>query len=874
MGNKFADRVKFSATGTSAATITTGVAAAKCRNLTKAISDGDFSVGDTNVPFMVEDATGNWESGLYAISSTTTLTRTQINASSNAGRAVTFDGGALTVFNVNSSAILNSAANPNDPGFDIIICAGQSNMQGQMSPDATIDVTDPRVYAWGGCPTDSSYQKIALATEPLKHYTIAPGMGPATWFGKTYAGMIPGNRKVLLVPVAKGATYLVAQTAEWSPGDGTSNGLVASGYLYENAILQANAALAAAQVLYPSSRIVGTIWLQGESDAAYTVSQIRYASALKALIQGFRNRMTGAQNSWFLIAGMIGEYVANVDGTTAAYGPIDLAHQQVAAEVSRCAYVAGVSGYQFSPSNKVHYNTTGARIMGCGLSTVLGKALTYRGTDSTAPTILSAAVYNASPNTIAATLSEPFDPAYPPVASAYTISSGHTVTAATGSGNVLYLTVTPSFINGEAARTLTFTAPGNGIRDFSGNMMTSQSGVSITNSVAAVDNTPPTLSGATVANASPSSLTMTASETLDTTYTPATSAFTVSGHTVTSVTVNSGSIVLGLGEPFVNGEAARSVSYTQPATNGFRDLVGNLAITFTGLTVTNNVASADTTPPTFVSAQVANATPTVVQITMSETLAASNPPSSAFTITESGTSKTISSASVSGTIVSVTCSSAFSNGTTILVTYTDPGTDPRIKDPSNNPAATFTAQPVTNNVAAAGNTPVRFTGMTNMTETSTTPPYAYAENSTYTNYTTAVNGAVSSLALAGDGMIMMQLGNVSTQPMVGFRTTATVGNYASVPYDMMAKTTGYSAYQGTATTAVSNRIPANSDWVKFVRSGTTIACYVSSDNQVSWTLIFTWTGVVTGTLYCQIMGIYTSASVYSTFTAPQGTGWA
>lgn len=873
MSNKFADRLKFSATGTSAATITPGAAVTKYRTLSQALATGELSVGDTNIPLVVEDSAGNWESGFYRIDSGPVLTRTQINSSSNGGAAVTFNG-TLTVMNASSAASMNwGYINPHDPGFDIIICAGQSNMQGQMSPDSTIDVSDPRVYAWGGCPSDSAtYQKIALAADPLKHYTIAPGMGPATWFGKTYAGMIPSNRKVLLVPVAKGATYLVAQTAEWAPGDGTGGGLVASGYLYENAITQANAALAAAQLLFPNSRIVGTIWLQGESDAAYTVSQIRYAAALKTLIQGFRNRMTGAQNSWFLIAGMIGEYVANVSGTTAAYGPIDQAHQQVAAEVARCAYFPGVSGYQFSPSNTVHYNTTGARIMGCGLATVFGKSLGNRGVDSTAPTMLSASVSSANSSTVAVLLSEPFDPAYPPVTSAYTVT-GHTVSSVTGSGNVLYLSVSPAFVNGEAARTVSFTAPGNGIRDFAGNLMPTQLNLSITNSVAAVDSTPPTLSGATVANATPSTLTMTASETLDTNFTPATSAFTVSGHTVTSVTVNAGTVVLGLGEPFVSGEAARTVAYTQPASNGFRDLVGNLAVSFSNLPVANNVSAADTQPPTFVSAQIANATPTVVQITMSETLAASNPPASAFTVTEGGTSKSISSATVSGTTVSVTCATAFSSGTSVLITYTDPGTDPRIKDPSNNATATFTAQPVTNNVASGGNTPIRFTGLTNMTETSATPPYAYAEASTYTNYSGANNGAVSSLALAGDGMIMMQLGNVSTQPMVGFRINTTVGNYASIPYDMMAKTTGYSAYQGTATTVVSNRIPANGDWVKFVRSGTTIAFYVSPD-AVNWTLIFTWTGVVSGPLYCQIMGIYTSASVYSTFTAPQGTGWA
>jgi hypothetical protein len=219
-------------------------------------------------------------------------------------------------------------------------------------------------------------------------------------------------------------------------------------------------------------------------------------------------------------------------------------------------------------------------------------------------------------------------------------------------------------------------------------------------------------------------------------------------------------------------------------------------------------------------------------------------------------------------VVSVTCATAFSYGTSILLSYTAPGADPRIKDPAGNVTATFNGVTVTNNVASGGNTDIRFTGMTNMTETSATPPYAYAESASYTNYNGNANGAVSQLALAGDGMIMMQLGGVSGQPMVGFRINQTVGTYASIPYNMMAKTTGYSAYQGTATTAVGNRVPANGDWIKFVRSGTNIQCYVSPD-QSAWTLLFTWTGVVSGPLYCQILSV-----TPGTFTAPQGTGWA
>jgi len=869
---KFADRLKVTASGMSSTTlsvnttITMGVAATGCRTLLQAINAGEIAVGDINIPFIVEDAAGHWQSSYFTITSNTVITCTQIINSSNNGLPVTFSNATPSVFNSAPASLLNAGLiNPHDPGFDIILCAGQSNMQGQMSPDSTIDVTDPRVYAWGGCPTDpGTYQKIALAADPLKHYTIAPGMGPATWFAKTYAGMIPANRKILLVPVAKGATYLVAQTAEWSPGDGTSNGIVASGYLYENAIAQANAALAAAQLLYPNSRFVGTIWLQGESDADYTVSQTRYSSGLKTLIQGFRNRITGASNSWFLIAGMIGEYVANIPGNKAGYGPIDLAHQQVANEIAKCAYFPGVTGYQFSPSNTVHYNTTGARIMGCGLGSVYGKALTNKGVDITSPVILSASVANTSPTKVSIILSEPFDPAYPPQVSSYTVS-GHAVTGASGNGNVVYLTVAPGFVNGEATRSIIFTPTGSDIRDFSGNPMGAQSGITITNNVSAVANAI-TLSGPTSGTAGQTS----------TQFSVGVSPVggTITGTvTATPSDGGAGGTFNPTSLPLTTGAATGTFTYTPSSSAS-----GNVIISITNdgsltnpQTITYNVtaAVADTQPPTFVSAQVANTQPSDVQITMSEALLTTSiPPTSAFTITENGASKTLSNVNISGTIVTVTCSTPFSSGTSILLTYTAPASDPRIQDASHNPTTTFSGVTVTNNVASGGNTPLRFTTLTNMTETSSTAPYAYAENSSYTNYAANNNGAVSQLALAGDGVFITQLGGVSGQPMVGFRINQTVGTYSSIPYDMMAKTTGYAAYQGTATTVVSNRIPANGDWLKFVRTGSNIQFYVST-NQQDWTLIFTWTGVVAGSLWCQILSVYPG-----TYTAPQGTGWA
>lgn len=216
----------------------------------------------------------------------------------------------------------------------------------------------------------------------------------------------------------------------------------------------------------------------------------------------------------------------------------------------------------------------------------------------------------------------------------------------------------------------------------------------------AVDTVAPTASGAVVQNATTTTLTISMSEALDPAYTPASTAFVVSGHAVSAASISGATIVLTV-DAFVNGEAARTVSYTQPGANNARDMAGNLLANFTGLSVTNNVQPSDVTAPTFVSAQVANAAPSVIVITMSEALAAITPATSAFTVSGG---RTVSSVSVSGISVSVTVSSGYANGDAITVAYTQPGTN-NLQDAAGNAVATFSAQSVTNNVASVATVP-------------------------------------------------------------------------------------------------------------------------------------------------------------------------
>lgn len=218
--------------------------------------------------------------------------------------------------------------------------------------------------------------------------------------------------------------------------------------------------------------------------------------------------------------------------------------------------------------------------------------------DTTPPTFVSAQVANSTPTVVQVTMSEPLG-STPPPASALAVSKNGgavTVSSVTTSGSVMLVTVASAFVSTDSNITVTYTKPSNG------NMLTDAASPpnpaasfgpsAVTNNVSATpDTTKPTASSAAVANASPTIVAVTMSEAMNATYVPAAAAFTVSGHTVSAVAVSGSAINLTV-DAFVNGEAARTVSYTQPGTNNARDLAGNLLDNFTGLAITNNVQAA------------------------------------------------------------------------------------------------------------------------------------------------------------------------------------------------------------------------------------------------------------------------------------------
>jgi hypothetical protein len=167
------------------------------------------------------------------------------------------------------------------------------------------------------------------------------------------------------------------------------------------------------------------------------------------------------------------------------------------------------------------------------------------------------------------------------------------------------------------------------------------------------------------------------------------------------VAISGNQINLTVSAAFVNGEAARTVAYTQPGTNNARDLAGNLLDNFSGQAITNNVAAGgDTTAPSLSTAQVLNSAPTQIVLTFNETLAALTPAASAFAVSGG---KTVTSVNRSGSQLTLTCSAAYAYGDSITVTYTKPGSN-QIQDAAGNQTNSFGPSSVTNNISAPGTT--------------------------------------------------------------------------------------------------------------------------------------------------------------------------
>jgi hypothetical protein len=195
---------------------------------------------------------------------------------SNIGRSILT---RLDALETRVNDILNQQGGQGTPdlGFDVIVLAGQSNMVGRNGPiDPTLDVTNARILMYG-----FNGQTLVTAADPLDHQDETPNtVGMGLSFAKLHLATLSPNRKIVLVPVARGNTGF--NSGFWRAGGAGDS----------PAIARVNATMAQTAGSGGINRLVAILWHQGEYDR--TDIQGQYEADLDTLIARWRSSMTGA----------------------------------------------------------------------------------------------------------------------------------------------------------------------------------------------------------------------------------------------------------------------------------------------------------------------------------------------------------------------------------------------------------------------------------------------------------------------------------------------------------------------------------------------------------------------------------------------------
>ncbi len=337
--------------------------------------------------------------------------------------------------------------------------------------------------------------------------------------------------------------------------------------------------------------------------------------------------------------------------------------------------------------------------------------LSYAPAVDTTPPVFSSAVVNGTSLVLTYTDAANLDASNPPAPGAFSVSN-HTVSGVSvnAAAKTVTLTLSSAVAYGESV-TVSYTDPtasndAKAIQDISGNDAASISLKPVTNNTPAPSDTTAPVFSTAVANGTSLVLTYTDNANLDSANPPASSAFSVSNHTVSGVSVNAAAktVTLTLSSAVAYGESV-TVSYTDPTASNdakaIQDISGNDAASISLKPVTNNtMPAADHAPPVLLSA-VVNGNKLVITFTDSSNLDAANPPSaSAFNVS----GNTVTGVSVNGAArtVTLTLSTPVASGESVTLLYIDPSVyndGKAIQDLTGNDAATFVSKSVTNSSA-------------------------------------------------------------------------------------------------------------------------------------------------------------------------------
>ena len=220
-----------------------------------------------------------------------------------------------------------------DPGFQLYLLIGQSNMAGRGKVDAQSAEADPRVLML------NKERQWVPAVDPLHFDKPGAGVGPGLAFGKAMAAAAPGTR-IGLIPCAVGGSSITV----WVPGAADA---ATKTHPYDDMLARVTPALA-------QGTLKGILWHQGESDRGAASA---YAEELTALVKRLRQDL-GAPAVPF-VAGELAVFKADNQPVTTAFNAI--LH---GLEGRIPAYAVVSAAGLTDRGDQLHFDTPSARTLG------------------------------------------------------------------------------------------------------------------------------------------------------------------------------------------------------------------------------------------------------------------------------------------------------------------------------------------------------------------------------------------------------------------------------------------------------------------------------------------------------------------------------
>lgn len=244
-------------------------------------------------------------------------------------------------------------------GTDVILLAGQSNMQGAGRPLQPAEA-HPRVFQYPASNKPDA-GKIIPAIEPLQHRGIITSNvahGPGMEFALRYAERHP-SRRVLLVPAAvSGSGFTPTANGCWQI-DTTEP--IQLGNL---AIQQTQGALAAAG---DDAKLVAIVWHQGEADGG--LGAATYQGHLDALFSAFRTRLGYPD-----VPIVVGQMNPERTDSLASARDIEGVHMDTPRRFFRSAFAYAPRGAHNVEGDVTHFSANGVQILGASMFDALTTA--------------------------------------------------------------------------------------------------------------------------------------------------------------------------------------------------------------------------------------------------------------------------------------------------------------------------------------------------------------------------------------------------------------------------------------------------------------------------------------------------------------------